>query len=400
MLPHPDERPASAPTAGRLRRQVAALRAAPPGDDDELAHRALRAVDPRLGLLRDLGDGGHAQLPLRVAVVTVADPRGGPDRSVLAAGPDAATARVRAVRRGLAAYAAAAVDARRLLAADGRSPLLTGPQDDPAAALAAVAAGRRPARVLGLQLPVRRRSGARGGPDGVHGRPAGVHGAPAGADGLADGADRGVVALDARVAFTLGSPGAGAVAGPPAAGRDWAEAVEAGLLAHCRRLVLAGLGRDGPGAPLLAVDRVRLDPVAARYRAVLAELRIAVTVRDATGPLGVPAYAFEVAGRLLGCAVARRAADALRDGWEQVLLAIQAELHGDAGCRPEPLPPLPAGRRDGRVVPPRRPVARAALAAALHAAGELPVVVPLDHDPEVVRLVPAVLRVVTVPAGG
>ncbi len=372
VLPHHATRPAAA--TGGLRRQVAALRAAPPSEDEELGGRARRAVDPRLGLLREVGDGGLAQLPLRVAAATVVDPRGGPDRVVRAAGPDTATARVRAVRRGLAAYAGAAVDARRLLAADGRSPLLAGPGDDPVAALAAVAAGRRPARVLGFRLPAGRDRGA-------------------------------VVPVDARLAFDGlggldGSGGLGGLDGlggsggvEAVAGRDWADAVETGLLAHLRRLALAQLG--GPALPALDLERVRLDPVAIRYRAALAALQVEVVVRDATGPLGVPAYAVEVGDRVLGLAVARRPADAVREGWEQVLLAVQAELHG------EPVPaPLPACRRDRRVVPPRRPVARAALAAALRAAGELPVAVPLDHDPEVVRLVPATLRVLTVRADG
>ena len=368
---------------------MAAIRAAAPVEDEELARRAVRAVDPRLGLLRAVGDGGHTQLPLRMAVATVADPLGGPDREVVAAGPDPATARVRAVRAGLAAYAGLAVDARLLLGADGRSPLLAGPGDDPRAALADVAAGRRAATVPGFRLPVQGR--------------AGVDGA---------GADRGaVVAVDARAAF----PELGGAGGPvPIAGRDWTDAVEAGLLVHCHRLLLAeltrlgdqaqvdagpGPGGDGPAWPVLAVDRVRLDPVAAGYRAALADLRLAVTVRDVTGRLAVPAYAFEVDGQVRAYACARRPADAVRDGFEQVLRAAQAELHGEPCCRPAPVPPLPAGWPAAPAVPPRRPVPRSALAAALRAAGELAVVVPLDADPEVTRLVPAVLRVVTVPAG-
>ena len=380
VVPHPYAGTAGPPSAGSLRRQVARLRAAPRCTDDELGRRALPAVDARLGLLRRLDDGGYAQLPLRIAVAAVADPSG-PDRGrlrvLVAAGPDTATARMRAVRRGLAAYAAHAVDPRRLLPAAGAGALLAGAQDDAEAVLAELAAGRRAARVLGVRLPV----------------------PPATA------ADRAtVVAVDAAAVFPdLGAPvpGAGEVELPAGvvAGRGWVDAVEAGLLAHCRRLTLAGLDREDHPCPVLPVQRVRLDPVAARYRAALADLRLAVTVRDVTGRLGVPSYAFEIDGEVLAYACARSPGRALRDGWEQVLLLAQARLHGESGYAPPPVPALPAGRRDPGWAPVRRAVRRGALVTAVRSAGEVPVAVPLDHDPEVGRLGPVVLHVLTVPAG-
>lgn len=82
-------------------------------DDEAFSRRAAKLIDPKLGVLLELDERDHVQLPLNVTEAVVRDARGGTPYRVLGVGTDFTTPRLRATRRALELYAATAVDARR-----------------------------------------------------------------------------------------------------------------------------------------------------------------------------------------------------------------------------------------------------------------------------------------------
>jgi hypothetical protein len=154
-----------------------------------------------------------------------------------------------------------------------------------------------------------------------------------------------------------------------AAGYTWAEAVGTGVLAHCRALTLAERVAPRP------VD-LPPDP----YRRPVELAGIPVEVHDITGTLGVPTFSFRVDGRTVACTTAVSRADAIHAGLELTLLDHQTGAHH----QPE----------SAFVVAGDPAVEPAAAVAALVRAGHAPVAVPLDHDPELVDVVPYVVNVV------
>jgi hypothetical protein len=376
FLPHPFARAARCATAGEFLETVARLRQAPRLEEEEFSRSVMACIDGRLGVLGEVTERGFAQLPLRVAEVTVAAPaiRSGPVAPLLTltvAGPDAATTRLRAALRGLAAYCCRLVDPRRLISAKDETPLLTGPADDGSAldmALEDLAAGRLSGRVWGLRLP----DGAPCPVDVSAAFPALFH--PTSPQSLDEGRDP-------------VPPGV-------AAGYDWDEAIEAALLDHCLRRTLAEVTTAESPYPELAIDDITPDAIGARYRAMLDTVGETPTVYDVTGSTGVPTLAFCVGARTVAYACARNPADALREGWERVLLAYQSRVHEQPEYAPPPVPPLAPRLRGRRASPPPAPVDADGLVAALRVGGAVPVVIPLDHDPEVSRILPHVVCVV------
>ncbi|WP_248963618.1 hypothetical protein [Sphaerisporangium perillae] len=213
--------------------------------------------------------------------------------------------------------------------------------------------------------------------------------AGAGADGeevwgaeLPDGRPRPVPAAALRLAGTGGlrvPDGAGA-------GLSWDEAVAAGLRTHCEALLAArpptgtagGAGANPPAG-------YASDPVAGALARQLALAGEAPDVRDCTSMLGVPALAFTVPGHPPLVSAAATAQAALRDGLERLLLRRQSRTERQSaysGARPLWAPPGDPAE------------AVRVMAAALRAAGRVPVAVPLDGDPEAARLLPFVTQVV------
>jgi hypothetical protein len=211
-----------------------------------------------------------------------------------------------------------------------------------------------------------------------------------------------------------------------AAAYSWAQAVQAGLVAHCRTLTVADAlasseafplvtwaagaatrGRIGKytqgAAPEVAAAHataVPMEPPAGEatgwYLAMVAALGEPVTVHDVTGPLGVPTFACQLAGRTVAYGCATSAADALADGLGQLLLAYQARADAQPAYAPAPVPDLPAHLRGSatRPVEPGPPLGVPDLVAAMARRGCRAAAVPLDHDPEVHRAMPYVAHVV------
>ncbi|MFD9686028.1 hypothetical protein ACFXPX_17245 [Kitasatospora sp. NPDC059146] len=111
FLPHPLARPVVPDDPARL----AALTTAAPVGDEELARRAVDFVDPRTGVLAEVTERDHEQLPLFVSEVVVSDPVGlaGGPFAVHGCGETVVESRQRAVRRAFERYAAVMVDARK-----------------------------------------------------------------------------------------------------------------------------------------------------------------------------------------------------------------------------------------------------------------------------------------------
>ncbi|MEU2628883.1 hypothetical protein ABZ641_17795, partial [Kitasatospora sp. NPDC007106] len=111
FLPHPLALPAVPDDPAR----PAALSAAPPVDDEELARRAVDCVDPRTGVFAEITERDYEQLPLFVSEVMVSDPVGlaGGPFPVHGCGESVVESRQRAVRRAFERYAAVMADSRR-----------------------------------------------------------------------------------------------------------------------------------------------------------------------------------------------------------------------------------------------------------------------------------------------
>jgi hypothetical protein len=191
-----------------------------------------------------------------------------------------------------------------------------------------------------------------------------------------------------------------------AAAFSWAAAVEAGLVAHCRALTVADAVAGEEVYPLLDLASVDLAGVPAGedtgwYLAMVAALGEPVAVHDVTGPLGVPTFACSLAGRTVAYGCAASATGALADGLGRLLLAYQARANGEPAYAPDPVPDLPLPLRGStpRPVRPHPPLGVRALAATLARSGYHTAAVPLDHDPEVFRVMPYVAHVVVTDAG-
>jgi hypothetical protein len=401
FLAHPFSVAATAPTEAEFLRGVRDLAAAQPLDAEEFSSRVVTCADARLGVFGEITEGGFAQLPVHVCQVAVSDPVSllgpyAPAPVVTGMGVGFADARYQAALRALETYASLTVDPRRLLARDG-SPLLASgsvPPDDLHAdlhadlhtALAALRAGDLDGWVHALDL--------------------------------ADNQPRLLPA--GRVFPALDGPARPDLSYRPplgvAAAYSWPEAVQAGLVRHCRELTVTDAVASPEPFPLVDTGSFTdtggtrgdtgdtggvPDGEAVRwYLAMVAALGEPVTVHDVTGPLGVPTFACSLAGRTVAYGCAASATGALADGLGRLLLAYQAGADGDAAYAPDPVPDLPAHLRGSatRPVEPGPPLGVPDLVAALARRGRHAAAVPLDHDPEVHRAMPYVVHVVVTDA--
>lgn len=366
FLPHPYASIPAQEEEGQFLARLAELDAGPGLTEQEFSQRATALVDGRLGVFGEMTEGDFAQLPLHVTQISLADPvglgpRGGAPTLVTGAGPDFASARYRAVLRALAVYCSRMVDPRRLHDRGGAALAPRG--SDPRETLDALRAGRLDAQVHSLDL--------------AHGR---------------------VRPLPAQHAFPALRGGSTSPMPPcgSAAAYSWPKAVAAGLLAHCRRLTVEEALASPVGFPPVDPATVPADPVIERLLLLLAAVGEPFAIHDVTGTLGVPTFAFSLAGRTVAYCAAASAADALRDGLEQMLLSYQSRAHLQPAYAPTPVPALPArpavGCEESVRSGPSLDVTT--LVERLRRRGHTPLVVALDHDPAVHLALPAVVQVV------
>ncbi|WP_309505898.1 hypothetical protein [Streptomyces pyxinae] len=333
-------------TEAEFAARYAALSATPPLTEEEFSACAARCFDPHLGVLRELAERDFTQLPLNVSEAVPHSP--GAAR-IFGSGLGFTEARRRAALRGLAEYAAGAPDPRRY-----------GPAD----------------AVYGWELGER--------------RPVAV---PAVEVFTAPGPGRAARADTTGPATLVDTTGPATLVDTTglAARLGWDDAVAAGLAGQCARLALADLA-DGRARPV-ALDPAAGAPVG-RARELLELLRAAggtVRAADIGGVLGVPVWAWWEGTRPVAVSCGP---GAVAEGLERVLLSRQAALTGDAAYAPPPVPelgPPPGPEQQGDWAPPPETYG---MVAALRERGARPVVVPLDHDPAVHEVLPALLRVV------
>src|SRR5256714_2472946 len=321
-------------------------------------------VAARVGVFGMPTEREFVQVPLHVCEVEVADPvgllTGRPALRVTAAGVDLAAARHRATLDAFAGYASLMLDPRRLATVDGRAP---DPRADPEPVLAALRSGRSTGQAY--------------------------------AHGLADGD---TYLVDATRAFPALHPG-GSRYRPPssvAAGYDWAGAVAQALLSHCRRLTVADAVRSTVPFPRIDLAARDLTEPAGRHRDLLAATGHTIVAYDITGPLRVPTVLCYLGSTPAGCASARSPADARSTALGQSLLRYQARANRQPDYAPPPVRALP-GRLRGTAL---RPLPDAEVpdagTEALLAQGYRPVVVALDHDPEVAAILPYTVHVLLI----
>jgi hypothetical protein len=362
FVPHPFSVPVPATDEARVRQAIDRLRTGERVDTEVFAREVAPFLEPRLGVLGEVGEGNLPQIPLAVARVEVSDPVGllGPGARrpvVTGAGPSQAEARLSAAVRGLATYVSLMVDPRRLHTRPGTPDPRTG---DPDADLAALRAGRYDGYLWG--------------------------------HGLADGA---IQDVPATAVFPALRPTPDAYGPPPgvAGGYDWAEAVRAGLLGQCRRLTLDEIVQSDYRGTAINWQDAPVDPRGDRLRSMVEILDVSLEVHDVTGSVRVPTLAFLVDGTTVAYTSGFSFADALRDGFAEVLRWTQLQAYGEAGAA---VPPLPGRETGGRGVDcPDWSTDQATTVARLADRGRHPVAVPLDHDPEVTdRVLPYLVHIV------
>ncbi len=381
FLPHPLARPlsdaasytepptgadADTPAAQAAQAAIAALAAGSALEAGQLLDAASAAVDSRIGLFGTLDEENFTQVPLAVYRATVSDPCGllpawAPPVTVIGYGADSDQARVRTLCAAFATYGSLAIDTRRLRPPADQSGT-TG--DVPGAGdLAGV-------RVWGTDL--------------------------------IDGALRPVPA--ARAFPALAGPAVPYRAPVGAAAElSWAAAVSAGLRQHCQALLAARLDHATepfPQVPLTAWvldEPLVLDEQGAELLSLLDTARQPVACYDLTALLDLPTYAFCLGATTVALCCAGTSAEAMTEGLEQALLAWQADTQGRTAYAPAAPPALPERLR-GPLAPNWKPtldgVAARPAELLLAQTGCRPVAVPLDHDPEAVRILPYLVQVV------
>jgi hypothetical protein len=314
---------------------VAQLAAQQPLDPRELDASGTQLIDPRFGVLGGVSERDYVQLPLNVAAVTVP----GRARPVAGAGLSVARARWDAILRGVATYAASTVDLDRLCGG----------------------------RTWGLRL--------------------------------ADGAP---ILVDASAVFTAPTvkPAGPAWAdGEPvgvAATYSWSEAVTAGLLDSCAHLVATRASHVVRLDPAFVLDVENPSDETAAYLRMLRILALPFEVYDVKGPLPLPTFAFQARTRTVGIASGLTPADALPAGLRAILLDDQAGRNAQPEYAPRRVPQLAPTAQNAKAWPLQ--CTQRELVAALLANRVDPVVVPLDHDPELHRQLPFIVRVVLLDA--
>ncbi|GAB4190671.1 MAG: hypothetical protein OHK0022_03610 [Roseiflexaceae bacterium] len=337
------------------RAAVALVVERPPVTVEQFSQRAVRCFDQRLGLFSSLDEQDFAQLPLHVAQVRMACPLPGLEAPLTAigAGLEPGLARRRATQRALELYAGCVFDARRL------------PQ---------------PARAAGGPRPDERTQARLWAYD-LHARNA----VPVAAEHV-------FPALRGLAPSEQSMPGL-------ASGLSWDEAVVRGLTGLARWLTIDQLAAAREPFGLVDLEAAPLDEDGARLRAILAIGGGQVRIYDLSGPLGVTVLALTLDGRTIGYSADGSPLAALCQGLELLVLEQQSRAHGQPSYAPPAVPELPLALR-GNVVTTleqhdpgdwaeRRQLLLRAFARNRYRA----LAAPLDHDPLVATILPAVVHV-------
>jgi hypothetical protein len=360
FLPHPYGDDVELEDADGFRRRIEVLTRAPRLDPEKFSQRAAGLTDPRLGVFGEITEADAAQSPLRVSHTLVSDPVGLLGTAVtrpraVGAGVDFPEARHRAALRALAVYGSLVLDPRRVSTSDG-SPLF-GPDDDPGQALRRLRDGRLQGCVRAIDLT----------------------------DGQAP-------LIPVSTAYPALTDPRSTPIGVTAA-YSWTEAVQAGLIEHCRRLTIDEALRSRRPFPL--ADLSMSDEATGKHLSLLDATSGSVAIYDITGTGEVPTVACCLDGRTVAYGCGASPAAALADGVRRLLLAFQSRADREPVYAPVAVPDLPPplrGRRETSVTAASRDVSQ--LVSALRARGRRASAVPLDHDRRVHEVMPYLIHVV------
>jgi len=313
--------------------------------------------DERTGPLGSLREHDFEQLPLKVCQAQVSNPMAiqalGSPVIATAVAIDFAQARQRATQRACELYAASVVNRRRVAVQGGG-----GAAADEVWSYDLGAGTARTIRA-GLVFPV------------LEGVPASHDTAP----GLASGA-------------------------------SWSEAVARGLLAHCTRLTIAELAPARTPFSLIELDSMPRTGNTARYMRLLAIAGESLSIYDVTGSLEVPTLAACLGDQTVCYVSGFEIPQAVEIAFEHAVQAYQARINDQPAYAPREVPALPRDLRGSGVTAHRSGPAPSwselqdLLVRQLARAGWRPVVALLDHDPVIETVLPYLVNVVLLPAGG
>ncbi|MGR6919252.1 hypothetical protein ACU635_33825 [[Actinomadura] parvosata] len=338
---HPFIASAKAETAGEFEERLTALEGATPLTSEEFSLRITELMDDRIGVFGRPDEGDLTQIPLNVCAIGVSSPADtGSVTQVYGYGADFEAARFLAAKLALRRYSVMMLDMRRLFPAPG----------DGAEAL------------WGMRLD-----------------------------------DRAIVAVKASDVFpaVLGDMPLTRAETCVGAGDSWESAVCQALLGACAAVLDTDESRTWSTAlPMWSLD---LDAAGRRYRSMITALGLPLELFTVHGSVACPTVIGLLGGSVVGVAVELSVAAAAERAMAQALLHYQASANAE--------PYLPEGV-DVRLPAKREGDAESGVTTSLEMEdlvrilvdrGACPIIVPLDHDPQVAAAMPYLVRVV---AGG
>jgi putative thiazole-containing bacteriocin maturation protein len=353
-VPHPLAIPCDSPSPDRVVERLAELRNGLTLDEASLLEAAAHHVDPRTGILLSIDEREFVQVPLAVTEVAVSKPAEPRRERVFGVGDDWREARVNAVRRALECYSSIMLDRRRLLDEQARQLIPALDHEEARVDL-------EEAWLWGWRVEDEAPCLVR-------------------ANRVFDSAHTGFKRLGVASGFT------------------WAEAVEAALVDAWLGLILMNLEQERQAVPRLDLGETSLNERAARYLRLLEMAGQDVAMYDLSGLVKIPAFAFCTGPSTIAYAAAGEVESALTHGLGLVLLAYQARANAQTAYAPPAVPRFPEDLRDETSIRPEQqslsPGVVSVLTEELRRRDLKAVVVPLDHDPEVVKLLPYVCRAV------
>lgn len=380
FVPHPFCSTCSSPAptgAAAFEEDIECLRAAPAIEQERFSSEAARLFDTHFGLFQEIDEHDCTQIPLNLSQVTFALPQVASLLTVTGQGTDFGMARRSATRQSCEIYAAHFYDARHVLSAqETRALLAQGAESAP--------------RVYNRRLHLVNLSTAEANSQ---------EGYLWAWDLLAQRP----VLVDASVAFPpfqeAGLSRAHDLIGV-GSGLSWDEAIYRALLDHMQVQALRACAQIQTAFPQVNLAEAALLPAGERYRELLKLARAELAIYDLSAcSWGFPCFAFCLGGATVAYSSDCDAAEALRTGLELTLLAQQGR--GDSqNYVPEVVYDLPLALRGSEQIALASESVltleerNRRLLAAFQEHGFAPLAIPLNHDPELARVLPFLLRVV------
>lgn len=377
FLPHPHCQACQhprIPTAAGFLEQIQQLQRQSPIERNSFLERLTNAVvDPRLGLFTVPESGHFVQVPLAVYKTTLSDPmlqKNEPDVLTIATlSRDMEDATARAAQKACTRYAANLVDRRRLFPCPPEAeqehifPALSA---DQWIGMPSVP-GQQELWTWALDLQTRQ-----------------VCPVPA------------AYAFPALCRSEQGTEPARGIA----SGMNWEEAICQALLDWCNYLTVEELKEARQVYAQVDLARVLLPAQGEYlYRLLKTALGEQILIYDVTGSLHVPTFATCFGERVVAYTTHYDAAQALDSGFAQALQQYQAEQYQQFEYAVAPVPALPSSLRAPQLSVPHSTqldtwsARQEWLLQRLQASGLRALVVPLNHDPALTRILPFIVRV-------